>query len=360
MLTLHYPTHQFESHQSLCIVQCIKLKQTPDSGTLLEAYKYIVALHAENFFILSKPVLANLLGCNAKELKGSILRPLGDEAAATNVSHFIVTRHRAIAQKAKEILDREFDVDFDAVYLESLKAARYTYESGTYVPELRDWHHLSRHFFNQGNDLLGIHMTEFLHERWSEDVYFINQLAGMYREVGLPDKSTKLYRDSSIEIPEKTSFFFEWSTSEKAAGNIANAVWLAAVAMADRTAREHVDAERAIYCLNALSTDLMELSDKYNNPLFIQASGAAAQLGLKLPMNAKTAEGKKLIRENQKRGRAAVVEHENLVAALKVLEEAIASAWKKTEGGIPNWVQEPAGLTFGDIAEIIKIDARLP
>lgn len=170
-------------------------------GTLMNAFANIAALHAEKFYILSKPVLADVLGCDVSAVKQNVLNPLKEELAATEVAAvttagtIIVTRHRIIAERAKVILDEDFGLDFDELYVRLVESARRVLQSGTFVPELRDWHHLSRHFYNKGNKTLGIRLTRLLVKSDPTDPFFINQLAGMLRESGDNAGSVKLYRD---------------------------------------------------------------------------------------------------------------------------------------------------------------------
>lgn len=83
----------------------LRLNERPaPGGTLMQAFAYIAALHAENYLILSKDVLAEALGCKLRDVKRQIVGPLGEEAAATRIGQFILTRHRAIAETAVTVL----------------------------------------------------------------------------------------------------------------------------------------------------------------------------------------------------------------------------------------------------------------
>lgn len=94
-----------------------------DPKSLRDAMAYIAAMHAENLLFLSKPVLAKVLGCKPGKLKADVLGPLGEEAAAGSCGKFILTRHRAIAEAAMELLQRRFHYDAEELYVEMTRAA---------------------------------------------------------------------------------------------------------------------------------------------------------------------------------------------------------------------------------------------
>jgi len=338
-------------------------------GTLMTAFSNIAALHAEKFYILSKPVLADVLGCDVGAVKREVLGPLKEELAAREVAAettsgtIILTRHRVIAETAKAILDVEFDLDFDELYVKLVESARRLRRSDIFVPELRDWHHLSRHFYNTDRKPLGLRLTRLMVESDPTDLFFINQLAGMLRETGAQRESVALYREFPQIEHERRSFFFEWSTSEKSNGNYGLAVWLAGVALADGTATNPLNAERAIYCLNALAHDFGKLFDKHGDPLFIGASGAAAQLGLMLPVTTKTDEGERLLRGNQLKSREAGIEDVAPEIALERLQTGIVGAWHKRETvnpPAPPWLKKAEDLTFNGLKRLVGVAVDVP
>ena len=100
-----------------------KLETRPSPvGTLLDAFTHIVALHSENKLFLTKPVLAKALGCTPSALAKTI-GALGYEAAVSPIGRYILTRHRAIAEAAKELIVSAFHVDFDEVYIDIVRSA---------------------------------------------------------------------------------------------------------------------------------------------------------------------------------------------------------------------------------------------
>ncbi|MBA7705755.1 hypothetical protein ES703_114593 [subsurface metagenome] len=99
------------------------LKYKSPGGTLCDAFAYIAVPHSENMLFLSKGPLAKVLGCARGELKARVLGPLGEEAAVAPSGQFVLTRHRAIAEAATDILSKDLHLDTDEIILSLMKAA---------------------------------------------------------------------------------------------------------------------------------------------------------------------------------------------------------------------------------------------
>ena len=111
-------------------------KYKSPGGTLCDAFAYIAVPHAENVLILSKGPLAKALGCARGELKAKVLGPLGEEAAVAPSGQFVLTRHRAIAEAATDILSKDFYLDTDEIIISLMKAALKLSDNGVFVPSL--------------------------------------------------------------------------------------------------------------------------------------------------------------------------------------------------------------------------------
>ena len=186
-------------------------KRVISSGkTLLDAFAYISAMHAENLQILSKEVLAGVLEIPLQELKKKVLGPLGEEAAIATTGRMVFTRHRAIANTALQILSEKFDVDSDNLYIELAQSALQAYQAGTYVPSLNDWDYMSSHFFEKGDKTLGIKLAQAMQKIAPLNPYLIVNLSKLYRKAEQPEQSVRAFRLAPSNTKRDRAFYYEW------------------------------------------------------------------------------------------------------------------------------------------------------
>ena len=80
--------------------------------SLLDIYAMIAAMHAENQLYLSHAVLAFELGCDERALDRGPLRILRREAMVDGGTTYVLTRHRRIAETARDwLIETGYDVD---------------------------------------------------------------------------------------------------------------------------------------------------------------------------------------------------------------------------------------------------------
>jgi len=319
--------------------------------TLMNALAYIAAPHAENIPILSKVVLAQVLGVPRSDLKRWVVGPLGEEAAIATTGNFVYTRHRAIAKAALEILSNTFDIDTDELYIDLVKAALKGFVARIYIPEIGKWNYLSSRFFEQGNQTLGIHLAQAACEARPRDSYLIGKLAQLYREAGQPEQSVQIFRGTPGSVEKPRGYYAEWGTAEGNTGNLALSVWLLAFSLADQVTRTPPDNNRAKISLTGLSRAFAELFDRYNRPTFIQACGAAAQLGLTLKLDSRT---ETWLKENQSRAKEAGMEDTAPREALVRLQQGFVAAWEQAEDELPE-IPSADGFTFNGLARLLRI-----
>jgi len=325
-------------------------KHSISSGkTLLDAFAYISAMHAENLQILSREVLAWALEIPINELRKKILGPLGEEAAIATTGRMVFTRHHAIANISLKILSEKFDIDSDDLYIELAQSALQTYQAGTYVPNLGEWNYLSSHFFEKGDKGLGIRLAQAMREIEPSNPHFIVNLARLYRKAGQPEQSVQVFRSVAYKVNERP-FYYEWGTSEGNAGNYAIGAWLAACSLADGTARQPPDNNQSKLSLNGLSIAFAELYERYNNYIFIEACGAVSQLGLTLKLDPQT---RSWLQRSRKR--AIEVNDVEPLLALERIKEGIIVAWEQREDEFPDWILPGNKLTFNGLARLLRI-----
>ncbi len=332
-----------------------KLQNRPigNGRTLRDAFAYIAAMHTQNLSILSKEVLAEALQVKLSDLKRAVINPLGEEAAIATTGRFIFTRHRAIAITAIQILSERTDVDSENLFVELIQAARRAFLSGnSLVPNIGEWNYLSSHFFDIGNGPLGIRLAHAILEVEPENPYFIVNLAQLYRKAGQLELATKVFHSTPEKVKKDRGFYYEWGTTEGINGNHALGVWLAALSLSDEGIRQPPNNTRAKMSLNGLAIAFAELYEEYKAPVFIQACGATAQLGLRLDLDPKNRD---LLHRSQSRSRTAGVEDVLPQVAFERFKTGINAAWQQQEGDLPEWIMPANDLNFHGLARLLRI-----
>ncbi len=125
-------------------------KSDAPGGSLLEGFAHIAVPHALNILTLSREPLARTLGCHRKELKEKVLGPLGEEAVVASSGSFILTRHRAIAEAAVDVLSKEFYIDTDEIIIDLMKATLELYDLSVFIPNVGEWQNMSSRLFYAG------------------------------------------------------------------------------------------------------------------------------------------------------------------------------------------------------------------
>jgi hypothetical protein len=249
--------------------------------TLRDAFAYIAAMHAEGLTFLSKAVLAQVLGCQLGELKPKILGPLGKEAAAVSAGRVLLTRHRAIARNAVDILSETFDQDVDELYLDLARAATSAREH-SHMPEIKRWrYNFSQHFLESGRSDLAIRIGTTLLNAEIDNIRLRVHLAKLYREMGESDEAVRLFRE--YKEPIVSGALYEWGIAEGTSGNQPFAAWLQAHSLADQVIDSPPNNMQARISLSGLGVTFHMLFTDYNNHMFVDARYAVATLGLKLP-----------------------------------------------------------------------------
>ncbi len=241
--------------------------------TLLDAFAYIVAMHSEKLYFLSKPVMAQLYNCKAKEIKKNILGPLGDEAASAVSGDMIYTRHGSIAKSARKILDEEFHYDFDEIFIEMVQAAVEAKHKGEFVERFKSWKFISDHFMKR-NNTLAIQIDRKILKLDPFDTYIIAHLSKLYRSAGQPEQAVQIFRDVNYVV-EHRSFFCEWALIEANMGNKAASVCLSAIAMSDEVERKMIDIRNAHINLYSITLTFLELYRLYRNEFYFLAMASA-------------------------------------------------------------------------------------
>lgn len=325
------------------------------SFTLLQAFAYIAAMHAENKLFLSKLVLAKTLGVDLRQLRSKVLWPLGEEAAADVAGEMVFTRHRAIAETALDLLTNtlHYPIELNELYVDLVTTAEELVQKGHFIMVLEKWRYLSDHFFEKKNTGLAIALAQALVQADKTNSHFRVKLAQLFRKAGHPEQALRVFRDAPQPDNDR-AFFTEWAVGEGAEGNHALTIWLDAVALADETAQKPPNNRDAAMCLAGFGTVCRHLFEGYNKAIFIEACGAAAQLGLTL--RSLTATDQRLLSINQQAARTNSITEVQPATALRRIKEAAIAAYQQREANLPDWIPPAQELTFHGLAELLGIE----
>jgi len=299
-----------------------------------------------------------VLGVEVRELRTKVLWPLGEEAAADVAGEMVFTRHRAIAEAALDILRNsiQYPIEPDELYEDLVIAAEELAQKGHFLGVLGKWRYLCDHFFEKGDHALAIKLAQSLVRVDSTNSHFRVKLSQLFRRAGEPKQSLRLFREAP-RTDGLRGFFHEWATAEGSEGNLALAVWLDAVALADATARRPPDNKQTAMCLAGFGLACRELFRAYNTPVFMEGCGAADDLGLRLPYL--DAKAKRFLSENQATARAEGVGEVDSTTAIKRIRAAAIAAHRQREDELQDWVQPAEALTFDGLGSLFGIDKRV-
>ncbi|OGU20467.1 MAG: hypothetical protein A2580_15365 [Hydrogenophilales bacterium RIFOXYD1_FULL_62_11] len=321
-------------------------------GTLRDALAYIAAMHAEGLEFLSRPVLAQALGCPLDKLHRDVLVPLGYEAAATTTSSFIFTRHRRIAETLVSVLKEEFGEDIGQLFIRLGEAALLAFNKGDYVLELGNWRFkLSEHFFAKGQQELAFNIAQGTLSCEPMNSLTRTHVANLYRRAKLPDQAVRIFRELPHQIKGDRGYYYEWSVAEGECGHPAADIMLAGYSLCDQCPAALVDNDGAKKGLAGLGVAFGALYYAYNNPAFRDARMAVAVLGQTLRLDA-TANGyfKTHAREATSQG----APQPDLEQALQLLRAGvIAAARIGLDTSLTALLPKADELTFGGLEQLV-------
>lgn len=335
------------------LLERLEQRKIPSGGTLRDALAYIAAMHAEGLEFLSRPVLAQALGCPTDKLHRDVLVPLGQEAAATTTSSFIYTRHRRIAETLVSVLAEEFGEDIGALYVALGKAAiDYSKALRQPAPEnLKMWRfEISDHFLDTGREELAIHIAQAVLGREPTNSLTRTHVANLYRRAQQPDQAVRVFREVTALVEGNRAFYYEWGVAEGECDHPCENVMLAAFSLADQGRARQVDNNSAKKSLAGLGDAFDALYSAYHNPAFRDARMAVAVLGRTLHLDV-TAKGyfDKHAREAAEQGATA----SELGQAIQLLQTGIAAAARiGLDAQIVGLLPQAEALTFDGLEEL--------
>lgn len=253
--------------------------------TLLDIYAMIAAMHAENQLYLSRTVLAFALGCREDVLDRGPLRILRREAMVDGGTTYVLTRHRRIAETARDRLV-ETGYGLDRWYPFLAKAAlREFRERYSGNPDISNWlNGLPEYFVDRGRERwqVAVSVAKALFEGDRNDVVRLTMYSTTLRRTEQPSASLRLLRQEGMKFRKDRALLYEWSVAAGKAGDHGLNVWLAARSVAD-DAGEAIKPKQFKLGLSGLSAAFRELRQTTLRTTFAAAQAACGRLGLKLP-----------------------------------------------------------------------------
>lgn len=321
-------------------------------GTLRDAFAYIATPHAENVLILSRGPLAKALGCERSEIKEKVLGPLGEEAVVAPSGLFVLTRHRAIAEAAVDILSRDFHIDTDEILLHLMDAALELAKVKVFVPSLASWRYLSNHFLRAGKHELAVRLAQAAYDQDKHNPFFIVQLAKMLRISAQPEASVQLFHSTPDHVKRDRTFYFEWGISEGVAGSRCNSICLAAMSLADNTDQSWPSTEDASMAFAGMGTTFGRLYEMFEERRLIEACSATAQLGMKVKHNQSGAE---YFDKAAALAQDAAVDTVPMPQAFTRLMAGILAAWERRETDLSRWLTPVPELSYKRLRQLLHL-----
>ena len=276
------------SHASL-LLDRLGQRAIPGNATLRDALAYIAAMHAERFEFLSRPVLAEALGCPLSRLHREVLMPLGQEAAATTTSSSIMTRHRRIAETLISVLQEDFQQDIGMLYINLTSAAMTAARTVRTPFNLKHWRYdITNHFLATQRGDLAFNLARTVLDLEPADAKSRTHLANLYRRAGMHEQATQIFREITTQIENDRYYYYEWGVAEGNCGRQTNSALLEVFSLTDQCPARRVDNDQAKSNLAGLGVAFKELFAAYHDPAFRAARMAVATMGLTLLLDPKT------------------------------------------------------------------------
>jgi predicted MPP superfamily phosphohydrolase len=260
-------------------------RRAPGIGdrSLLDIYAMIAAMHAENQLYLSRAVLAYALRCDEADLDREPLRILRQEAMVDGGTTYVLTRHRRIAEVARDwLIESGYDVDRWYPFL--ARAALLDFLQRRANPDISRWcNGLTQHFVKGAPKRWHVAraIARVLVESDRNNPFLVTAYSSVLRRTQQPQVALALMREHVLRFKRDRAFFYEWSVAAGATGDHGLNVWLAARSLADDRSAS-LDERRCKLSLAGLGAAFRELAASTGQRRFAAAQAACGRLGLHL------------------------------------------------------------------------------
>ncbi|WP_439869010.1 metallophosphoesterase family protein [Pseudomonas syringae] len=252
----------------------------PSGGTLKDAMAFISIMHAEGQDYLSIPVLAGALGCDIGKFHALVIRPLGQEAAATTTSTCVYTRHKNIAKAIVNVLENGYLENIAEHFKSLVKAALAAYRDGGFIKGLHSWRYdLAEHFYTSNRPLLAVEIAQAVFEADPNEPRVITNLAYLNRVSKEPQNAVRIYRDAQL-VTENRPYYNDWAVSESECRNFLEGTVLAAYALSDQCASSRPSVDDVKGYLSTIGKGFKQLYNAYLDSSYRDADHAVMSIRL--------------------------------------------------------------------------------
>jgi hypothetical protein len=331
--------------------------------SLLDIYAAIVAMHAENQLYLSRTVLAHALNCEEVELDSGPLRVLRREAMVDGGTAYVLTRHRRIAEVARDWLV-ESGYDVDQWYPVLARAALSEFidrRSGN--PDINQWQYdLPRHFVDRGQSRwpLAREIAEALFNSDTSDPMRLTKFAGTLRKTEKPGDALALMRKHGPRFKRRRDVLYEWSVAAGLVRDYGLSAWLAARSLADDHSNP-LDSKRCKISLAGLGKAFGELAASTAQQRFVKAQAACGRLGLRLAdLDPKT---RGFLEEHSNAAPLGANQPESLENDIETVQKSVAAAYYETDPendrGMDDLIGEPDAYRYQMLTAVLSNTSNL-
>jgi hypothetical protein len=203
--------------------------------SLLDIYAMIAAMHAENQLYLSRQVLAYALNCEEGDLDGGPLRTLRREAMVDGGTAYVLTRHRLIAEVARDWLEDEgHDVGRFYPFL-AIAARKRSRDKREPLDVAKFQFDLPKHFVDQGGRRaeFGVNIAKALWLCDSDNYSHLTSYASLLRRMRRSPEALALFAENARRFPGHRGVLYEWGVTAGDSGDQGLSIWLDARSLAD-------------------------------------------------------------------------------------------------------------------------------
>ncbi len=327
--------------------------------SLRDVYAMIVAMHAENQLYLSRTVLAYALNCSEAELDQGSLRLLRNEAMLDTGGTYILTRHRRVAEAARDWLvetgervDRWYPWLARAALRQFLQQRPSTHDMAMWCNEL------PRHFTQQPPNRrpVAVAITKALFEAHPADPMRLTSYSSTLRRTGNAGSAFDLMSKEAPAFSRRRDVLYEWSVSAGGAGDYGLDVWLAAKSFADDTGPD-LTPLRFKLGLAGLGAAFRNLRSMTQDPRFSAGQAACGRLGLMLQEVDVTTKG--YFEEHARAEQSRSAMRPTVQTDIDTMRRAITAAADEVQvennpPAIADLIGEPDGYRFSALAALLS------
>ncbi|GAA2097899.1 hypothetical protein GCM10009801_68540 [Streptomyces albiaxialis] len=329
--------------------------------TLANAFVHIAALHAIDVREMSPLILAETLGIDPALVEQDVVRPLGEEAAATRAGDRLLVRHRAIAESAMRVARNLDGMDLKAMYGNLTRAGIRVAKRPRTGVQAKAFRYLSQSL--QSDPQLALASARAAVDEEPDDLRRVVNLFVVLRNNDLHDELSGVAEDcldglrSMVNYAEAARrFFYEWSIAEGQSGNHSIACWLTAVALADLPGVEPLQNQRDVELRTAgFAPGFKAMADRAAGGPFGRGLRAVETLLREWEVSART-------RRDLSRYRSVAdglgVPELDPATCRTDLEAAIVGAWRNRSRNLHATVPRAPDLRFDTLFRMLSEAAR--